>query len=354
MKSYRKVQLRVGIFIVMALVVGGGMVYVIGQRRHLFSSMVSFRMKFNSVEGLTEGSPVRVAGVAVGTTRLVKFAEDGRIIVKVEVMRDARNVVRAGAVATIGNKGLLGDKLVDISVGLGPPLKSGSWIPTKEEAGLLSYMKKADAIIEDVATTVSNLRSATDPLASGEFGRDLQTATRSFGEVMNMVSTGDGLLPRLINDKQLAEDVTQSVANTRTITGALQGVTENLRAISRRVVAGPGLAHSMIYDPEAKELVENLAMAAQKLNSALEGVKEGGATGGALTDLGRVAENLRVITDEVREGRGSLGAIISDPSLYEDLKRVVGNLERNEVLRALVRHSIRNDEKRPTAKATSR
>jgi phospholipid/cholesterol/gamma-HCH transport system substrate-binding protein len=42
-----------------------------------------------------------------------------------------------------------------------------------------------------------------------------------------------------------------------------------------------------------------------------------------------------------------LGALLVDPSLYEDLKSAVGNVERNQVLRALVRYSIRADESKP-------
>ena len=38
---------------------------------------------------------------------------------------------------------------------------------------------------------------------------------------------------------------------------------------------------------------------------------------------------------------------IVDPSVYEDMKLVLGNVERNDVLRALVRYSIKQDEKKP-------
>jgi phospholipid/cholesterol/gamma-HCH transport system substrate-binding protein len=44
---------------------------------------------------------------------------------------------------------------------------------------------------------------------------------------------------------------------------------------------------------------------------------------------------------DIRAGRGTLGALLVDPSLYEDIKTLVGNVQRNEVLRALVRYAIR-------------
>ena len=49
----------------------------------------------------------------------------------------------------------------------------------------------------------------------------------------------------------------------------------------------------------------------------------------------------------MRQGKGTVGALLVDPSVYEDMKMVLGNVERNDVLRALVRYSIKQDEKKP-------
>jgi phospholipid/cholesterol/gamma-HCH transport system substrate-binding protein len=52
----------------------------------------------------------------------------------------------------------------------------------------------------------------------------------------------------------------------------------------------------------------------------------------------------------VKAGRGTVGGLLVDPSVYEDIKSLVGNVERNHVLRALVRYSIKqNEEQRPHA-----
>lgn len=42
------------------------------------------------------------------------------------------------------------------------------------------------------------------------------------------------------------------------------------------------------------------------------------------------------------QGEGSLGGIVNDPTVYEDLKTVLGNVKRNRILRALVRYAISN------------
>jgi phospholipid/cholesterol/gamma-HCH transport system substrate-binding protein len=62
-----------------------------------------------------------------------------------------------------------------------------------------------------------------------------------------------------------------------------------------------------------------------------------------------MSDDLREIVSNVKAGRGTIGGLLVDPSVYEDVKALVGNLERNQVLRALVRYSIKQNEERPHA-----
>src|SRR5262249_22178331 len=51
---------------------------------------------------------------------------------------------------------------------------------------------------------------------------------------------------------------------------------------------------------------------------------------------------LRVITGKIRAGEGTLGALVVDPSVYDDLRTVLGNVKRNKVLQELVRITVSN------------
>ena len=47
---------------------------------------------------------------------------------------------------------------------------------------------------------------------------------------------------------------------------------------------------------------------------------------------------------DVRAGKGTLGSLLTDPSVYDDIKVLLGNVSRNRSLKALVRYSIKQDE----------
>jgi phospholipid/cholesterol/gamma-HCH transport system substrate-binding protein len=49
------------------------------------------------------------------------------------------------------------------------------------------------------------------------------------------------------------------------------------------------------------------------------------------------------VSDEVSQGKGTVGALLKDPTVYQDLKLLVGNVRRSRMLRALVRYTIAHD-----------
>jgi phospholipid/cholesterol/gamma-HCH transport system substrate-binding protein len=63
-------------------------------------------------------------------------------------------------------------------------------------------------------------------------------------------------------------------------------------------------------------------------------------------NVNAMSDDLRTIVANLKAGKGTIGALLVDPSVYEDIKSLVGNVERNNVLRALVRYSIKEDEKK--------
>jgi phospholipid/cholesterol/gamma-HCH transport system substrate-binding protein len=69
-------------------------------------------------------------------------------------------------------------------------------------------------------------------------------------------------------------------------------------------------------------------------------------------NLNAMSRDLRQIVANIKAGKGTIGALMVDPSVYEDIKLVLGNVDRNKALRALVRYSIKQDEKAPSVSVT--
>jgi phospholipid/cholesterol/gamma-HCH transport system substrate-binding protein len=180
--------------------------------------------------------------------------------------------------------------------------------------------------------------------------------------VLTHVAEGEGYPNRFLTDPREAERISRTLDNLDKSSAELNGLLGELRLSVRRVRTGPGFAHDIIYGPGPTKEMAQVGTAAEEVATTLREIRQsesfahdvlfGGPSDGsdALSDVREITADVRDIVRGVKQGKGTIGALLVDPSVYEDLKRVLGNVERNDVLRALVRYSIKQDQKPPTVK----
>ena len=112
-------QLRVGAFVLASLLVFVGLVYMLGRSAGLFERQYRLVASFGQIGGLIQGATVRLAGVPVGRVGAIRLPESGSSKVQVDLLiaRRVQDRIRADSVARIETLGLLGDKIIDVSLG---------------------------------------------------------------------------------------------------------------------------------------------------------------------------------------------------------------------------------------------
>ena len=356
-------EFKVGAFALAGLFVVGLVVFMIGQERKLFESKLLYRARFQEVQGLRSGSPVRMGGVDIGSVTEVAYgdvAEDKQIHVKMLVVKGESRRIRQDSVATIEGKGLLGDKMIVISVGNQklPQIPVDGEVPSKEADDITQLMGKLGVITGQVEKVVGNLERTTDSLADTKLHDNLKSSVESMNGILKSVDGGDGYVGKLIKSPEESQRLSQVMRNLETATAQLNQTTASINSILARVEKGPGLAHEVLYGEESAKAVSQFGGAADELRLTLKGVRDGnGIARGLLygddgsqqmlSNLNQMSGDLKQIVADMKSGKGTLGALLVDPSVYEDLKVVLGNVERNKALRALVRYSIRRDGPQP-------
>src|SRR5438477_10447039 len=101
---------RLGVFIVGALVILAIGVFLIGDKQFLFSSTYRLESSFKNVGGLPGGAEVRVGGVRKGIVKKIQLPTraDGGMTVIMAMERSTRGVLKKDSVASIETEGLLG------------------------------------------------------------------------------------------------------------------------------------------------------------------------------------------------------------------------------------------------------
>lgn len=350
---------RVGLFVVIAVAITATLVFLIGENANLWSKQITYRTSFGDVAGLKAGSPVRLGGVDVGTVTHVghkKDASDTRIYVEFAIVGREADRIREATVARIANKGLLGDKMVELTVPTeqSPVLDHEKPIRSEDPTDFSKYVARAEQLVDRVEATIGNLEQGTRFLADPQFSADVKTLVTSLARVAKGIAEEPSAAHVLLVDPSSGATVSEMLADLKATTGDLRQTAGTVRSVADAVKSGGGLVHTAIYDDElgvavkrtAKEVAGSLTAIREGNGLAHEVVYGGESTSKMLGNVVGISEDLRRIVADIRSGKGTVGALLVDPSLYDDLKGVVGNVERSTVLKALVRYSIGSDDKR--------
>jgi phospholipid/cholesterol/gamma-HCH transport system substrate-binding protein len=170
--------------------------------------------------------------------------------------------------------------------------------------------------------------------------------------ILDEVATGNGALHAVIYDPKTGDEVKALVASASQVARRLDGAVTQVQGMLEEVRSGSGTAHALIYGSEGKAAFSALADAATEVGALVHDVKASknsavhalllGDSKDVVDDLAAAAKHLEALTARIDRGEGSLGALVNDPTAYEDLKTILGNVQRNKLLRELVRLTISN------------
>ena len=264
---------------------------------------------FDDLKQLKGGDDVRIAGVKVGKVESTRLA--GRQAQAVLEITPGVAIAK-DSTAAVAMAGMLGGNYVAIESGKSPvELAAGSEITTKPSVDLNAIMTQLGSLGDELKGTLASV------------GQSLGTASGQGGGLFQKID-------RLVTDNQA--NVTKSI--------------DNLQAITAEVRNGQGTIGKLVNDPKAyDELVAAIAdirKAAAEANvfladtrGVVDQVKSGkGAIGTLLydektaTDLRVAVQNFRDLSAKINSGQGTLGKLLGDDALYQQVQGVVRKADR--------------------------
>lgn len=353
-------DVKVGLFVLSGLIFSAVVIFLIGDERRLFSSSAEFKARFADVQGLKTGAPVRMGGIDIGHVQSVGYSKDPQdttVYVTLDVVKAEAGRIRSDSKVSIVNKGLLGDKMVEITKGKAPNfIPDGGEITSFEPDDV---MAKATSMASKASDVMDDLKTISSSFADKQLHKDLHDSVSALNTMIHHVTEGEGYPHKLLTDKDESERISRAIASMERVSSDLSVTVRETNAIVARIKDGPGFAHDVIYGAGPRKEIEQFGNAADEVALTLKGIREsdslahdvvyGGKGNGAeaIANVTALTGDLRSIVANMKAGKGTIGALLVDPSIYEDIKSAIGNVERNDVLRALVRYSIKQDEKKP-------
>ena len=302
-------EIKVGVFVLVALVALAYMTLKVGTGVFLSRESFAVDVYFDNVSGLQTNSPVEIAGIEVGLIQTITLDEN-RARVTLQLMPNVR--IHANAVATIRTRGVLGDKFIQISPGSDPyPLVGdGERIARGETpADMDQLFTKVGEIADDIRVVA---RSAANVFGGNQGEQDLRLAFQSLrdaavglNEMVQANAASVDLIVRNFRDfsadlRDIAgtnkEGIDRIVANLENASGELNDTLEQAGSILATLESGEGPLAKMINDPQMGH------------------------------DLRETVASLENVSRKIDKGQGTIGKLINDDTTAQELDSALEGL----------------------------
>jgi phospholipid/cholesterol/gamma-HCH transport system substrate-binding protein len=258
----------------------------------VFSSANKFYAIYRSVEGLTISKPVLVNGFQIGRVSKMELHADGRTTVEFKV--DKQYNIPDNTLAKLQSTDLLGSKAIVFELGNSTKYAADQDTLRADIQGSLAeslqpIQKKAEVLI----TKVDSALGAINKIMNPKFQANVD---RSFTSIANSLQTLEGTTKKIdaivgaqsghINSIMANADIASS--NLKNSTASLTGISTNFERVST------DLANSNIK--------------------------------GTLDNANKAVADLQATMAKINSTQGSLGLLLNDTKMYDNLNSASGNL----------------------------
>lgn len=274
---------KLGIFIFLGSTLLVILIFLLGNKDQLFTSTFTIKAYFKNTEGLRNGASVRFGGIDIGAVKSIKIIADttGRVEVSMRVKEDVKRFIKKDSRASIETEGLVGNKVVMISMGSpnADEITEGGTILSKEP---LSF--------SDIVYETQGIMAYTKEM------------TKNLSEIVYKVNQGEGTIGRILNDDELYKAATNL---TNTADKNLNSITSDMREV---------LALFDNLGKGVEDVVANVNKIVGRVDTVLAGVSEGKGLLGSLVSekgkegktLNQILDNLVVVTEDAKTSASRL------------------------------------------------
>ncbi len=315
----------IGLFIFLGFGLFTAILFLIGDRQKAFSKHIVLYTEFSDLGGLANAAKVRVSGLDAGRIKKIEVPQSpsAKFRLELQIEEKVHGMIRKDSVASIETEGVVGDKFVSIKKGTGQAeeASAGVTLPSKEPLDLPALMEKGSLLLNDVHSTVNDVRGRVD-VALDSMTKTVNHAdtfiTAVQPNVNSIVSDGrriTGQINTLVTDLNAGKGPAGMLLKDEAAKQQLQATLSNVQQASVNVDQASLRANQTIADFQSRDLttkaqvtLDNVQAVSQQLNTtvrealAQDNMGQDGASNlrETLSNLNRSTTNLAEDTEALK------------------------------------------------------
>lgn len=290
----------------------------------------------STTSDLKVGSPVKIAGVPAGKVDEIVYkggemddAVGRRVWVRLHLRIDSEKIptIHEDGKFYITTQGVLGEKYVEIDPGTPElaSLKSGAVVEGVPPMRLEVIAAQAGSLLESVSKLVKDNEGALGDIL-GDMRETMSSMKSAAARIDKLVTDNEGKVAKAVDELVALEtDARQLIASANHAVGdgeELRQTIANAREVSADIRARVG---PVVGELEAT--LQKYAALAETGQAAVEEVRTSVVDG--IGDARKALADISVLTGRIRDGKGSLGALLADDEIYDDVREMLKDLKRH-------------------------
>ena len=291
-------EVRIGAFSIIIITL-----FIIGlnfiKGKDIFHKHRTYYAVFNAISGLQDAAPVQLNGLTIGKVTDIRFESKNSSKVLVELTVYNPIFIPSNSIARLNSSDILGTKNIELILGntqipalIGDTLKSELSLSLTEEVNrqVAPIKKKAEDLLSSLDTMVTVLHT----VFNSETRRNLtESFARIRSTITNLESTSYNIDTLVYGQRKRMERIMFNI----------ESITENIRE----------------NDENITTIISNFAAISDTLAKA--------NIAKTITNVNVVLTEVSNITSKINSGEGSIGLLVNDKKLYNNLDKSSFELE---------------------------
>jgi phospholipid/cholesterol/gamma-HCH transport system substrate-binding protein len=293
-------QLKVGVVILVALGVLAIAIYKLGQAANLFHRRYELIAYLPNANGLVAGGTVLVAGQFAGTIKSIDFLPvdndtTRNLRLRMAIDGSLRDQVRSDSKAKVRTLGLLGDKVIDISIGTPryAVLREGDTIAVAPSLDYEAVLAQAAGAVNDMVDLTHDLRALTNGILGGK-----------------------GTVGQLMTNRALYDQFVGTMSRANTMLTKLQ----NPNGTFARLLDDPTLYNRFIGVVTS---ADSLVVSLNDKNGTIGKLLRDDSLYTHFVSMAQAGDS---IMKALSNGQGPVARLLNDPTLYDRLNKLTTDL----------------------------
>jgi phospholipid/cholesterol/gamma-HCH transport system substrate-binding protein len=257
----------------------------------------------------------------------------------------------------VASNGVLGDQLVNVTPGqldaLGDDRRIQSTPSLYEDLDL--FRERFDGLTDKVDKSLAGISALFSELNDERTINAIKGTLENVEEITRQMAAGEGLVGALLSDKQYKEDFGLALRSVRNTAAGVDDFVDKANGVFKKLDENfqPLVDDARATSSEVRKMVEGLkdpnnkSLAAKLLydeeGQMVEDVEK------ILADARAATGSFKKVAKKIERGEGTIGKLVSESKVHDDLVKILRNIERNNTLKRVVRHVMAAD---PKAEAT--